>query len=65
MPNEIQDIEIKIKKINDELMNSNLYLDNNDRFDNITKEFTGLKITLREKENRWIELTEMKENDQN
>ena len=46
-------------------MNSNLYLDNNDRFDNITKEFTGLKITLREKENRWIELTEMKENDQN
>ena len=65
LPNEIQDIEIMIKKINDELMNSNLYLDNNDRFDNITKEFTGLKITLREKENRWIELTEMKENDQN
>jgi len=64
LPNEIQDIEIKIKKINDELMNSNLYLDNNDRFDNITKEFTVLKITLQVKENRWIELTEMKENDQ-
>ena len=46
-------------------MNSNLYLQDNHRFDNITKKFTELKTILQNKENRWIELTEIKENAQN
>ena len=61
LPKEIENIEIKISKINKELKNTNLYFDNNKRFNIITKEIVLLKDELQQKENRWLEILEMKE----
>ena len=62
LPKEIEDIQLKIKTINDELKNSNLYLDNIDKFNKITEEMSILKKSLTIKEDRWLNLLEMEQN---
>ena len=61
MPKEIEDVQKNIKAINNELQNSNLYLDNPDRFNSITEEVRLLKEALETKENRWLVLLKMQE----
>ena len=61
MPNEIENIQIKINKINYELRNSNLYIENYRRFNEITDELDMLKQKLALKEDRWLEILEMEE----
>ena len=58
---DIEDIQLKINHINDELKNSNLYLDDVERFNSITKEIVDLKESLLVKEDRWLNLLEMEE----
>ena len=62
LPSEIEELQLKINNINNELKNTNLYLDNIDRFNTITEEMSNLKISLLTKEDRWINLLEMVEN---
>ena len=61
LPKDIEDIQLKINHINNELKNSNLYLDNIERFNSITKEIADLKESLLVKEDRWLNLLEMEE----
>ena len=61
LPKDIEDIQLKIDHINNELKNSNLYLDDMERFNNITKEIADLKESLLVKEGRWLNLLEMEE----
>ncbi len=61
LPKDIEDIQLKIDYINNELKNSNLYLDDMERFNYITKEIADLKESLLVKEGRWLNLLEMEE----
>ena len=61
LPKDIEDIQLKINHINDELKNSNLYLDDVERFNSIAKEIADLKESLLVKEDRWLNLLEMEE----
>ena len=54
-------LQTKINSINNELKNSNLYLKDIDRFNEITKEMSTLKESLIFKEDRWLNLLEMEE----
>ena len=61
MPKEIEDLESKIDDITKELKNSNLYLSDANRFNEITNEMVELKKILSIKEERWLFLLEMEE----
>ena len=61
MPKEIEDLENKIDDITKELKNSNLYLSDANRFNEITNEMVELKKILSIKEERWLFLLEMEE----
>ena len=61
MPKEIESLQEKINDINNELKNSNLYLKNIDRFNEITQNMETLKESLKFKEDRWLNLLEMEE----
>ena len=61
IPNEINDIQFKITEIQNELKDSNLYLDNIERFNKITEEMSELKKFLKIKEDKWLELLEMEQ----
>jgi ATP-binding cassette subfamily F protein uup len=61
IPKEIEDIQKNIIAINHELQNSNLYLDDPDRFNLITEEVRSLKEVLETKENRWLVLLKMQD----
>jgi ATP-binding cassette subfamily F protein uup len=61
LPNEIDNFQKKILEINNELKDTNLYLDNYDKFTSITKELTTLKDQLYQKEERWLKLLELQE----
>ena len=61
MPKEIEDLENKINDITKELKNSNLYLSDANRFNEITSEMLELKKVLSIKEERWLFLLEMEE----
>ena len=61
IPNEIEDIQKNIKEIDHELKNSNLYLENHDRFNLITEDVVELKKVLEIKENRWFDLLKMQD----
>ena len=52
---------MRINSINKELKNSNLYIQNSERFNLITEEVVMLKKNLDLKENRWFELLKMQE----
>ena len=61
LPKEIEDLENKINNITKELKNSNLYLSDANRFNEITSEMLELKKVLSIKEERWLFLLEMEE----
>jgi len=61
LPKEIVDLENKINDITKELKNSNLYLSDANRFNEITSEMLELKKVLSIKEERWLFLLEMEE----
>jgi len=61
LPNEIDNFQKKILEINNELKDTNLYLDNYDKFTSITKELTTLKDQLFQKEERWLQLLELQD----
>ena len=61
LPKEIEDLENKIDNITKELKNSNLYLSDANRFNEITNEMVELKKILSIKEERWLFLLEMEE----
>ena len=44
------------------MKDSNLYISNNDRFEDITKKLKILEKNFEYKEARWLELLEMEEN---
>ena len=61
LPKEIARLKEKIFEIKNELKDSNLYLNDHDRFTNITKELAEKQLTIENKEIRWLELMEMEE----
>jgi ATP-binding cassette subfamily F protein uup len=62
IPNEIASLQEEITSIKNELKDSNLYISNNDRFEDITKKLKILEKNFQYKEARWLELLEMEEN---
>ena len=61
IPQEIKSIEEEISSIKNELKDSNLYISNSDRFEEITEKLSFLEADLIKKESRWMELLEMEE----
>ena len=61
LPKEITKLKEKIFEIKNELKDSNLYLNDHDRFTNITNELAEIELTMQNKEIRWLELMEMEE----
>ena len=61
IPNEIEETERNIKKINTELANNNLYLENPERFNKITNQLRILENFLYNREERWLELLQVQE----
>ncbi|MBT5213183.1 MAG: ABC-F family ATP-binding cassette domain-containing protein [Pelagibacteraceae bacterium] len=61
IPQEIKSIEEEISSIKNELKDSNLYISNSDRFEEITEKLSFLEADLIKKEARWLELLEMEE----
>ena len=49
------------KSLKYELKDSNLYISNNNRFEEVTEKLSTLEKELENKENRWLELLEMEE----
>ena len=61
LPKDIESMQKKLNKVNDELKNSNLYLEDNQRFNTLIKEMESLKASIVLKEDRWLEILEMEE----
>ena len=61
IPNEAEKLKEEILIIKNELKDSNLYISNPDRFEEITKKLEILEKNLDIKESRWLELMEMEE----
>jgi len=61
IPNETAKLEEKISLIKNELKDNNLYINNPERFEEITKELIILEKNFETKEFRWLELLEMEE----
>jgi hypothetical protein len=51
----------EISSLKNELKDSNLYISNNNRFEEVTEKLSTLEKELENKENRWLELLEMEE----
>ena len=51
----------EIFSLKHELKDTNLYISNNDRFEEVTQKLSFLEKNLENKENRWLELLEMEE----
>ena len=61
LPKEISDIQEKLNQITKELKQSNLYIDNYDRYVEITKKMEDLNKLLSLKEDKWLEVLELEE----
>jgi len=61
IPKEIVKLKEKIFEIKNELKDSKLYLSDHDRFTKITNDLAEAEFNLENKEIRWLELMEMKE----
>ena len=61
IPNEINTIQEELNIMTNELKQSNLYLENHDRYLAITKKMESLNNELKMKEDRWIEILEIEE----
>ena len=62
LPKQINIIEEKLDIISKELKDTNLYMENYDKYLQITKQMEDLKNDLQIKENRWLEVLEIEEN---
>jgi len=65
LPKEISLIQEELNNITNELKESNLYLENHDRYLEITKRMEYLNKELTTKEERWLEVLEIEENIKN
>ena len=61
IPQAIKIIQEEISSLKNELKDSNLYISNNNRFEEVTEKLSTLEKELENKENRWLELLEMEE----
>ena len=61
MPIETDELDNKIKKIKNELKDNNLYINDPERFEEITNKLIILEQEYEKKEARWLELLEMEE----
>ena len=61
LPIETEALGIQIKKIKNELKDNNLYINDPDRFEEITNKLIILEQENEKKEARWLELLEMEE----
>ena len=61
LPKEISDIQEKLNQITKELKQSNLYIDNYDRYVEITKKMEDLNKKLSLKEDKWLEVLELED----
>ena len=61
IPNEINTIQEELNTMTNELKQSNLYLENHDRYLAITKKMESLNNELKMKEDRWLEILEIEE----
>ena len=61
IPQEIKTVQEDIHSLKHELKDTNLYISNNDRFEEVTNNLSILEKDLEKKENRWLELLEMEE----
>ena len=61
IPNEINTIQEELNTMTNELKQSNLYLENHDRYLAITKKIESLNNELKMKEDRWLEILEIEE----
>ena len=61
IPQEIKIIQEDILSLKNELKDTNLYISNNDRFEEVTERLSVLEKDLENKENRWLELLEMED----
>ena len=61
IPNEIAEIEEEISLIKNELKDNNLYINDPERFEEITNKLIILEQEYEKKEARWLELLEMEE----
>ena len=50
-----------ISSLKNELKDTNLYISNTNRFEEVTEKLGTLEKDLENKENRWLELLEMEE----
>ncbi len=61
MPIDTDELDNKIKKIKNELKDNNLYINDPERFEEITNKLIILEQEYEKKEARWLELLEMEE----
>ena len=61
MPIETEELGIEIKKIKNELKDNNLYINDPERFEEITTQLSILENDFEKKETRWLELLEMEQ----
>ena len=62
IPQEIKILQEDISSLKNELKDTNLYISNTNRFEEVTEKLGTLEKDLENKENRWLELLEMEEN---
>ena len=60
LPQEIEELENKIKKVEQDLSNPNLYSENQEKFYELTENLEQLKQQKDDKETKWLELEEYK-----
>ena len=61
LPGQIKIIQEELEEIKNEMKDTNLYLENHDRYQEITSKMEDLNERLTIKENRWYELIKMEE----
>ncbi len=61
LPKQIKNIQQELEVIKNELKDTNLYLENFERYQEITSKMETLNTDLNTKENRWYELIKMEE----
>ena len=61
IPKEINLIQEELNILSNELKKSNIYLENYDRYVEITKKIEFLNEELKVKEDRWLEILEIEE----
>ena len=61
IPQEIKIMQEDISYLKNELKDTNLYISNTNRFEEVTEKLGTLEKDLENKENRWLELLEMEE----